>query len=212
MNRRNFVLGGAAIASALVAGPAGAFGALVDPAASYVEGLPGFRTGEVQTPRHCTFYLESGPPSGPLMIFLHGFPELGLIWKAQMAYFAERGWRCVAPRHARLWRIVRTRRSRRLHGAGNLDRHGGAARRARRRTGDLGRPRLGSADRLDHGLAPSRALSWRDRAVRAVPAARACASAAGPVDRSTALSRRSLSGRPMGLLALLSRELRIGPA
>ena len=31
------------------------------------------------------------------MIFLHGFPELGIIWKAQMAYFAERGWRCIAP-------------------------------------------------------------------------------------------------------------------
>ncbi len=31
------------------------------------------------------------------MIFLHGFPELGVIWKAQMTYFAERGWRCVAP-------------------------------------------------------------------------------------------------------------------
>jgi pimeloyl-ACP methyl ester carboxylesterase len=31
------------------------------------------------------------------MIFLHGWPELGLIWKRQMTHFAELGWRCVAP-------------------------------------------------------------------------------------------------------------------
>jgi pimeloyl-ACP methyl ester carboxylesterase len=35
--------------------------------------------------------------SGPLMIFLHGWPELGLIWRAQMDAFAAEGWRCVAP-------------------------------------------------------------------------------------------------------------------
>ena len=31
------------------------------------------------------------------MIFLHGWPELGIIWRAQMATFAEKGWRCIAP-------------------------------------------------------------------------------------------------------------------
>ena len=49
------------------------------------------------TSRHTTHYLERGPADGPLMIFLHGWPELGLIWRAQMAAFAADGWRCVAP-------------------------------------------------------------------------------------------------------------------
>lgn len=49
------------------------------------------------TPRHTTHYLECGPAEGPLMIFLHGWPELGLIWRAQMQAFAAAGWRCIAP-------------------------------------------------------------------------------------------------------------------
>ena len=49
------------------------------------------------TPRHATHYLESGPADGPLMIFLHGFPSIGLVWRAQMEAFAADGWRCVAP-------------------------------------------------------------------------------------------------------------------
>jgi pimeloyl-ACP methyl ester carboxylesterase len=49
------------------------------------------------TPRHTTHYLESGPTDGPLMIFLHGWPELSLIWRAQMDAFAAEGWHCVAP-------------------------------------------------------------------------------------------------------------------
>jgi pimeloyl-ACP methyl ester carboxylesterase len=32
-----------------------------------------------------------------LMIFLHGWPHLGLSWRPQLAYFAAAGWRCVAP-------------------------------------------------------------------------------------------------------------------
>jgi pimeloyl-ACP methyl ester carboxylesterase len=31
------------------------------------------------------------------MIFIHGWPELGLVWKAQLAYFGSKGWRCIAP-------------------------------------------------------------------------------------------------------------------
>lgn len=49
------------------------------------------------TPRHTTHYLESGPADGALMMFLHGWPELGLIWRAQMEAFAAQGWHCVAP-------------------------------------------------------------------------------------------------------------------
>ncbi len=49
------------------------------------------------TPRHTTRYIEAGPPGGPLMVFLHGWPELGLVWRAQVDAFAAEGWRCVAP-------------------------------------------------------------------------------------------------------------------
>nr|WP_221382942.1 alpha/beta hydrolase [Actinoplanes polyasparticus] len=31
------------------------------------------------------------------MIFLHGWPEIGLIWRAQMEAFAADGWHCIAP-------------------------------------------------------------------------------------------------------------------
>ena len=49
------------------------------------------------TPRQTTHYIESGSVDGPLMIFLHGWPEISLIWRAQMEMFAADGWRCVAP-------------------------------------------------------------------------------------------------------------------
>ena len=49
------------------------------------------------TPRHTTHYLECGPADGPLILFLHGWPEIGLVWRAQMEAFAAEGWHCVAP-------------------------------------------------------------------------------------------------------------------
>ena len=55
------------------------------------------RPGVVETERHRTAYLEAGPADGPLMIFAHGWPGLGLIWRAQVAHFAAAGWRCIAP-------------------------------------------------------------------------------------------------------------------
>jgi pimeloyl-ACP methyl ester carboxylesterase len=51
----------------------------------------------VESARHRTGWIEEGPPGGPLMIFLHGWPELGLVWRAQLDHFARAGWRCVAP-------------------------------------------------------------------------------------------------------------------
>src|SRR3569832_822622 len=49
------------------------------------------------TPRQETHYIECGPSDGPLMIFLHGWPSISLMWRAQMDAFAADGWRCVAP-------------------------------------------------------------------------------------------------------------------
>jgi pimeloyl-ACP methyl ester carboxylesterase len=49
------------------------------------------------SPRHTTHYWEAGPADGPLMIFLHGWPEIGLLWRSQVEAFAAEGSRCVAP-------------------------------------------------------------------------------------------------------------------
>ena len=56
-----------------------------------------FSRRQLETPRHRTARIEAGPADGPLLIFVHGWRELGRVWGAQMAYFAAPGWRCVAP-------------------------------------------------------------------------------------------------------------------
>ena len=56
-----------------------------------------FARRDLQTTRHRTVWIEAGPVDGPLMVFIHGWPELGLVWRAQVAHFAAAGWRCVAP-------------------------------------------------------------------------------------------------------------------
>src|ERR1700722_2785442 len=49
------------------------------------------------SPRHPTHYWQAGPADGPLMFLLHGWPEIGLVWRAQMEAFAAEGWHCIAP-------------------------------------------------------------------------------------------------------------------
>ena len=49
------------------------------------------------SPRHTTHYWEAGVAGGPLMIFLHGWPEIGLVRRAQVEAFATEGWHCIAP-------------------------------------------------------------------------------------------------------------------
>lgn len=47
---------------------------------------------------HCAVLGEADEGGhAPLMLFLHGFPEFWAAWRKPMAYFAERGWLCVAP-------------------------------------------------------------------------------------------------------------------
>jgi pimeloyl-ACP methyl ester carboxylesterase len=41
------------------------------------------------SPRHTTLYWEAGPAGGPLMIFVHGWPQIGLMWRAQVEAFAS---------------------------------------------------------------------------------------------------------------------------
>src|ERR1700677_3562581 len=49
------------------------------------------------SPRYTTHYWEAGPADGPLMIFVHGWPGIGLVWRAQVEAFASEGWHCIAP-------------------------------------------------------------------------------------------------------------------
>ncbi|MFW2829540.1 alpha/beta hydrolase [Sphingomonas sp. ID0503] len=50
-----------------------------------------------ETDRHRTAYLQAGPSDGPLMIFVHGWPEAPFVWIRQIEYFVAQGWRCIAP-------------------------------------------------------------------------------------------------------------------
>ena len=76
-----------------VGGAGGLPGAHAASAASAVTLLS--RTFE--TPRQTTRLHECGAADGPPMIFLHGWPGIGLLWRAQMEAFAAEGWHCVAP-------------------------------------------------------------------------------------------------------------------
>ncbi|MCB1748738.1 MAG: alpha/beta hydrolase [Gammaproteobacteria bacterium] len=50
-----------------------------------------------QTPRHTTHYLACGPADGPLIVFVHGWPELSLSWRHQLPVFGGLGFRAIAP-------------------------------------------------------------------------------------------------------------------
>lgn len=50
-----------------------------------------------RSPRHSTHYLSSGDEDAPLILFLHGWPELSISWRHQLRCFAALGFRAVAP-------------------------------------------------------------------------------------------------------------------
>ena len=52
---------------------------------------------EVQTNGISLHVAQAGPEDGPLVIFLHGFPEFWYGWSKQIAFFAEQGYRVWAP-------------------------------------------------------------------------------------------------------------------
>src|ERR1700730_8588271 len=47
--------------------------------------------------RHTTFYLAAGPENGPLVVFVHGWPELSISWRHQLPALAALGFRAIAP-------------------------------------------------------------------------------------------------------------------
>lgn len=50
-----------------------------------------------KTDRHTSFYLAAGPEDGPLVIFVHGWPELSISWRHQLPALAALGFRAIAP-------------------------------------------------------------------------------------------------------------------
>jgi pimeloyl-ACP methyl ester carboxylesterase len=50
-----------------------------------------------RTARHRTFYLAAGPEDGPLVVFVHGWPELSISWRHQLPVLGGLGFRAVAP-------------------------------------------------------------------------------------------------------------------
>jgi pimeloyl-ACP methyl ester carboxylesterase len=50
-----------------------------------------------RTSRHTTFSLASGAEDAPLIIFVHGWPELSISWRHQLPCFAALGFRAIAP-------------------------------------------------------------------------------------------------------------------
>lgn len=46
---------------------------------------------------HTSFYLAAGPETGPLIIFVHGWPELSISWRHQLPALAALGFRAIAP-------------------------------------------------------------------------------------------------------------------
>ena len=50
-----------------------------------------------KTARHTTFYLACGAEDAPLIIFVHGWPELSISWRHQLPCFADLGFRAIAP-------------------------------------------------------------------------------------------------------------------
>ncbi|HTS51867.1 MAG TPA: alpha/beta hydrolase [Burkholderiales bacterium] len=51
----------------------------------------------VKTARHTSFYLACGPEDAPVIIFVHGWPELSVSWRHQLPCFAALGFRAIAP-------------------------------------------------------------------------------------------------------------------
>jgi pimeloyl-ACP methyl ester carboxylesterase len=51
----------------------------------------------LKTERHTTYYLAAGPEDGPLVIFVHGWPELSVSWRHQLPALAALGFRAIAP-------------------------------------------------------------------------------------------------------------------
>ena len=97
--RLNFIKVGATVVASLLFSIVSFGAAAAYPAQTLhtIKKAPTLTSHIFTSKRTTTHYWEAGPSDGPLLIFLHGWPEIGLVWRAQMEAFAAEGWRCIAP-------------------------------------------------------------------------------------------------------------------
>ncbi len=88
MQRRNFLAAPAAAAL----GPTATFAA-----ESPGSGSPPFASRFARSARHTTHYWDAGPPDGPAIVFVHGWPEVGLAWRHALHTLPALGFRVLAP-------------------------------------------------------------------------------------------------------------------
>ncbi len=55
------------------------------------------QSAQCSSARHSSGYLHAGDPNAPLVVFVHGWPELSLSWRHQLPLVAELGYFAVAP-------------------------------------------------------------------------------------------------------------------
>src|SRR3954469_7432261 len=60
-------------------------------------GLPGVEPLGVRTKTCLLHVLTAGPPQGPLVVLLHGFPECAYGWRRQIGPLAAAGLRVAVP-------------------------------------------------------------------------------------------------------------------
>ena len=56
-----------------------------------------FLENTYQNDRHKTFYLSAGKENNEKIYFIHGWPELSISWRHQLAFFSELGFYAIAP-------------------------------------------------------------------------------------------------------------------
>ncbi len=146
----------------------------------------------------------------PLIIFVHGWPELSLSWRHQLPCFAALGFRAIAPDMRGYGRSSVYRRhedyARRAHRRG----HARAAPGARPREGRVGRARLGQPRRVEPRQPSSRQMRRRRQSVRALLRQGLCSREFPAPRRSGGLPGSAVPGRTVGLPAVLRGELRQG--
>ena len=164
----------------------------------------------VRTNRHTTFYLGCGAPDATPMIFVHGWPGVVDQLAPSAPGLCRPGLSLHRPRHARLWPLQRVFPARGLCTGTQRRRHDRTARQPWRGKGDLGRPRLGQPRCLEPCRPSSGPMLRHHQSLRAVPARRFRAGRDHPPGRPLDLSASRVPRRPVGIPALLRRELRQG--
>src|SRR5580698_10536055 len=144
----------------------------------------------VKSARHTTGYLACGAEAAPLLIFVHGWPELSISWRHQLPVFAALGFRCIAPD---------------MRGYGRSSVYTSYQDYALR-------PSVQDMiELLDPRQPLPRTLFQRREPVRALPAQRLRPRQHDPAGRPLSLSRNRIPRRPMGIPTLLRRKLRESP-